>query len=194
MHGPELTDIQSLTNLLRNGGFERWVAAACPYWTLAGSGAAITEDSTDYYIGGRSIQLSRVSADATLTQNISGQTAPLAYIQGKTFTLSARIKPSVGSKAVIGLDDGVRQVWSGHATNTVDYEVVSVTLVADFNATKLEAVCKVKDTEGTAHFDACMLTEGSAIPSFAPNPLDYQDPQVGDTTAPGTPTGLVAIA
>ncbi len=193
--GTELSESQSLTNLLRNGGFEEWGASAPAYWTLAGAGATAAEDASTFYVGTQSALLTRTGADAALTQNVVGQSLALGYVRGKPFTFSARVRPGAsGVKAIIGLTDGVRAVWSGYPTETGAFSLVHVTLVVDNTATKLEAACKVQGAAGTGRFDACMLTEGYAVPAFAPNPADFRDPQNSDTTAPDTPTGLSATA
>lgn len=194
MSGPEISDLQALINLLRNGGFEEWGVSAPTYWALAGAGATAVEETTVVYVGTAAALLTRVGADATLTQNVIGQTASLAGVQGKTFTLSVRVRKGAGVQASVGLDDGVGQFWSGYAVDADEFDLLSVTMTVNNNATKLSAILKLSNVDGSARFDAAMLTEGASIPLFAPNPADFFDPQIADPLAPAVPTGLTATA
>ncbi len=181
-----MPDVDGVTNLLRNGSFESWGASAPSYWTAVGT---VAEETTTVYTGSSSAKL---TGAATLKQDVAAGVLTAAYVQGKTFTLTVRVRKASGALGRISIADGVNTTTSGYACYTNDWPAVSLTHTASITATKLEIT--LETTSGSAYFDAAMLIEGYATPAFSPNPADAADPLSADTSTPATPTGLTLTA
>jgi hypothetical protein len=191
---PEIYDQQSLTNLLRNGGMEQWGTSAPAYWTLAGAGGSAAQDASVLHVGTAACKLTRAGSDVTLTQDVVGQTASLASVQGQTVTLNVAVRiavaPTTGPRVQIGIDDGVSISWSGYRAAAGSFSILKVTRTLKLAATKLAVILKLSGADGEAWVDAAILVRGNACPEFQPNPADSRDPQIADPLTPSTPTGL----
>jgi hypothetical protein len=191
--GPEISTVQSLTNLARNGGMEWWASGAPALWTLAGDDATIAADATNFAVGLTSAILTRAGADCTLSQNAVGNTVSLAPVQGKTYTLSAAVRlRTAGATPKLGLSDGVTTVWSGFATRLNEWEILSVSRTLSSAANALTMLAALVDVDGACNLDAVMLTEGTSIPTFTPNPGDSMDPINATPTDPTTSVSFTA--
>lgn len=186
----EITVDQYL-NLARNGSFEEWPDSGLPSgWSLVGAGATAVKDTVNVHLGSSSVAVTRAGADARLTQDAATQAGGLSFLRGKAHTLAAFVRKPPGSRARIGLYDGVDQKLSGFSCTDNNWERLEISKTIDNNATKLEISLEVIDFNATVQFDGVMLVEGHIAPGFRANPSDAKDPTVSDTTPPSVPTGL----
>jgi len=193
MTTPDLSG-QQFTNLLRNGSFEEWASGLPTYWMLAGAGASIAKDTTNFYLGVAAAAVTRAGADATLRQSVLNQTLGLAYLKGKTVSAGVRVRKGAGALVRLGIDDGVSVEWSGHACHVDAWELVGVLAIVSKAATKLDLVIEFAGANVQSQVDAATLTEGEAVPAFTPNPADPKDPVNLDQSTPAAPTGLAATS
>ena len=152
-------------NFVDNAQFDNWKdgsASAPTRWTLAGSGATVARTSSNLRKGYYGATLTRVGADATLTQTIGLLNGQLA---GKSVTFEVEGLTSTASVARIGISDGLTTTYSSYHTGGGGIETLSVTKTLSSSATTLQVILSVDTTNAAATFSHAASEEASAISS-----------------------------
>jgi hypothetical protein len=157
-------------NYLENGNMESWSAgdAVAPDgWTLYGSGAAVLKGSAGGKFGQFYAMLERNGNDCYLCNtNATNLLTQLPLLKGKTTVLSAYVWADTANVARIGLTDGVSSNASSYHTGGTSWELLSVSITIDSDATNLSCFLECKNTNESVAFDGVVLREGSSAPTY----------------------------
>ncbi len=149
---------KATSNLVTNGDYLKWTAgpsAAPDSWTLTGAGATVARDGTVYKVPIYSAALTRVGADAALTQNVVA-TDPGEAVR---YRAGAWVHCDTANAARIALYDGVSTVYSSYHSGTPGWEWLSMTHGGNGGQTLVRAECRVDNTNATAKFDGFVVVE-----------------------------------
>lgn len=155
---------QALINLLGNGDFE--VGDPPTAWTLAGAGATLSRSSAQVKIGDYSALLTRVGANADLTQIIPDY----ARYKGRQVTAGAWVYATVADRARLLIWDAAAETYSAYHTGVAGWEWLTVTHAVNAAATDLQLKCVIQTGNTSAYFDGAILVEGDSCPAFSPKP------------------------
>lgn len=176
-------------NLLTNSQFDAWGAGeslAPSNWTLAGSNATIARASTGIARGYYGAALTRVGADATLTQLLGMLNGDYA---SEEITLGCWVRATVANRARIGIGDGTTTSYSSYHTGGGADEWLTVTMTPAAAMTALSAILSVDTGNTSATFSNAVLVLGDTIPdmlkevgdqAYREKHFDYRLRQVGD--------------
>lgn len=187
---------QSFQNLIQNGDFEIWTAGttvAPDNWTLAGAGASIARDGTNYKHG---LYSAAVTAALNTTTELYTDFATgnsIDYYKSRIISAGVWVKASATSRAHVQIQDGQINVFSAFHTGSGNWEFLTATDTFPSNA-NLARIDLVIDsgTSITVNFDGVIIVEGATVPAFSPRPL-YDDgtrlnPRTSTITTSATPS------
>lgn len=150
-------------NFVDNAQFDVWGSgptAAPTRFTLAGSGATVARATSSVRRGHYGVTLTRVGADATLTQTIGLLDGQLA---GEDVTFEMDVVATVASRARIGISDGLTTTYSSYHTGGGGVERLAVDKTLSASATGLEVILSVDTGDTSATFSNAAGAEGSTI-------------------------------
>ncbi len=174
-------------NLVENGSFEDWVGTTPAYWNGYGSGTvAQGEPGAE---GTKSVSLT-----GAIGENYLGQTYTIpTYLQGKTLSLSARVKLVTSAQCDVGIRDTADSSWRTIVTLYAADGTGWRTLYFTFPPKTLPQTTQVEITlypsGGEVLFDGVMMTSGDVPvgyegPRFEPTILANKTVNSSQTTIP----------
>ena len=150
-------------NFIDNAQYDNWLngASLAPTrWTLAGSGATVARVAAGVRRGYYGAALTRVGADATLTQSVGLLEGQLA---GEAVTFEQDVVCSTAGIARIGISDGLTTTYSSYHTGGGGLERLSVDKTISASATACDVISSVDTTNGSATFSNAFGAEGSTL-------------------------------
>lgn len=153
-------------DMLFNSDFSYWhsgTTSAPDGWTLAGSGATVARQTTFASYGAYEVALTRVGADATLTQNVPYQLAKQLLDGLVTVTLKVRCTASVATRGRVGINDGNDTTWSSYHSGDGEPEDLTVSRTLTADASRVQAVLSCDTGNATVSFDFAPFVEGAAV-------------------------------
>jgi len=154
---------RSSPNFVDNAQFDNWLngtALAPTRWVLAGSGATVARVTAGVQRGHYGATLTRVGANATLTQSVGLLDGQLA---GKATTFEADVVCSTAAIARIGISDGLTTTYSSYHTGGGGLERLSVDKTFSAVGTACDEILSVDTTNGSATFSNVAGAEGSSL-------------------------------
>jgi len=190
-------DVQSFTNLLKNGDFGQWsegVSSEPDSW-IAAISPTISQESTIIKIHEYIDDMIPYSCHLTA----SGSTSRLAqqiqnYQQFKERYVStgAWVNATNSDKAMLLIFDGIDTSYIKHSGGDV-WEWLKIDHMLNSSSDRLE-IRLYPDASGTnedAYFDGVICVEGRNIPAFTPRPMIDDGHRIGNFTAPAIPATTV---
>jgi hypothetical protein len=162
-------------NFTANGNFEDWSAgasAAPDNWILAGAGATVSRDATNFKVGLYAAALvSAAAIQGQLYQDVDLLTGvgPAAWWRSRKVTVGAWVRATVANKARLRIDDGIGTTDSADHNGNSAFQFLTVTRTIDAAATRVRVMALVDAGPNTAQFDGAVLIFGAGIQDFAPS-------------------------
>jgi hypothetical protein len=150
-------------NLVDNSQFDVWgagTALAPTSWVLAGASATVARATAGAVRGYYGVTLTRVGADATLTQTVgllNGQ------LQGEAVSAACYVRATVATRARIGISDGLTTTYSSYHTGGGGDELLTVSKTLSATGTNLQFVMSVDTGDTSATFNNFVAMEGSSV-------------------------------
>lgn len=152
-----------------NQYFEKWNSYSSSgvlqpdSWTLAGSGATCTRDTTGAVSHKYTAKITRATNDATLTQSAGLLETGVAgdSLRGKVVTVFGVVTASSASQARLFVNDGVTTTYSDYHTGGGGRELLSKEITVDAAATQLTFGVEVK-VDGSVYVARCAAVIGDA--------------------------------
>ena len=177
--------------LIDNEDFSRrhsGITSAPDSWTLAGSGATVGYQSTYASHGAYEVTLTRVTNDATLTQNVLYPLAKQLIDGLATVSFKVRCTASVASRVRVGVNNGTDTTWSDYHSGDGEPEDLTVSRTLTAAASRIQFVLSVDSGDTTGSFDLAIPVEGSSVDDslwaagsdgYALTDVDYQMHNIG---------------
>lgn len=158
-------------NLIEDPTFQLWPSgtSSAPYgWTLAGTGAAVAQETGGPNLNGLGPYAAKVtygSAAATLSRDVLSTSTMLTYFRGKTISVGIGVKTSTASQTRVEIADGVGSSYSSYHTGGGAYEWLTATRTLDATATKMTVSWRV-ETSGSAYAQGVTVILGPIPPQI----------------------------
>lgn len=186
-------------NLLDNEDFARWqngTALAPDSWTLSGSGATIARGSTFPSYGAYTAQVTRVTNDATLYQDLPYGLAKQLIDDLAAVAVEVRCTATVASRVRVGINDGNDTTWSSYHSGDGEPEDLTATRTLTAAASRVRVSLSVDTGDTMGDFDAAFLVEGTSVPEALTNAGSegYRERQIANhrlNVGSGVPTVLL---
>ena len=152
--------------MLHNEDFALWhngTASAPDGWTLAGSGATAARATTFASHGPYTVQVTRVTNDATLVQDLPYQLAKQLIDDLADIAISVRCRVGVASRIRVGIDDGNDTTWSSYHSGDGEPEDLTATRTLTAAASRVRIVLSVDSGDTTGDFDSAIMVEGTTV-------------------------------
>lgn len=134
--------VLSIEGHVFNPSFELWDGTALRYFTLVGTGATITKDTSDYYADGTSVKLTRGSAGGMLYQDVHNEEG-INYWRGQRVHADVMCKASDPSTVCLRLEDGVGSSTHIHHSGSGEWEKLEAEIDVDAAATMVRVILDV---------------------------------------------------
>ena len=152
--------------MLHNEDFAFWqngTTSAPDGWTLAGSGATVARATTFASHGPYTVQLTRVTNDATLVQDLPYQLAKQLIDDLASIAISVRCQASVASRVRVGINDGVDTTWSSYHSGDGEPEDLTATRTLTAAASRVRIVLSVDTGDTVGDFDIARCVESTSV-------------------------------
>lgn len=155
------------TRLLRNDEFEFWPVSASTVpapWTLSGAGAGVARNTTAPLVGSSCLTLTRGGADSAVSQSMILPRG-MTYWKGRSVQYGAWVNAGTANSAYVSITDGINTVRSAAHTGDATWQLLTVDMTIDLQATVLTVSNEVRNSNVAVDFDNCAfldLTDGHA--------------------------------
>ena len=180
-------------NLVMNDTFLIWGAglAAAPSYYVWDTNGTIARETTNVYIGGSSLKVTRAGTNVEIYQDILDTGAFLDYLKTQQVKVGfgAWCKTSVASAAILEIDDGNTQTTVTH-TGGGGWEWLEDNHEISGSADKLRIQMNMDGSNGDAYWDGLYVTFTNQDPgAWRPTPKAYGTLYIPFTGAPTTGDG-----
>ncbi len=134
--------VLSVVGHVLNPSFEMWDGGNLRYFTLVGTGATITKDTSDYYADGTSVRLTRGSAGGMLYQDVHNDEG-LSYWKGHKVHADVMCKAEDPCTVCLRLEDGVGSSTHIHHSGSRKWEKLEAEIDVDAAATMVRVILDV---------------------------------------------------
>ncbi len=136
-----------------DGGLEIWTnATTLTNWTKALAGGSLDREATEIDAGTYSAKITSTASDAEIYQDLSWSNE----YRGRMITVTVRCKGTVGSEAVLEIDDGVTQTTAANAGTS--WETLKIEFQVGSAATQFRIVLRSLAGTKIQYFDAVTVT------------------------------------
>jgi len=134
--------VLSVVGHVLNPSFEMWDGGNLRYFTLVGTGATITKDTSVYYADGTSVRLTRGSAGGMLYQDVHNDEG-LSYWKGHKVHADVMCKADDPSTVCVRIEDGVGSSTHTHHSGSGEWEKLEAEITVSASATMVRVILDV---------------------------------------------------